>query len=282
MSRTRSSIAGRVDVTTMMLRDQRITVRIYIPADYERTDHEYPVLYMFDAHNLFDRTTSTYDKEWGVDETMEWIGADTEYTPAIVAAIDAPQTRYERFAMYSLGQWDFRTEPGARRLKAIEGYGDQTAEFLMKKVKRHVERTYRASRDRDQVGVGGSSMGGYMSLYIAARYPQLVSKVIAFSPVLLDFPLRGDELREYIVRAGADLPQRFYLEMGDRERIDFANARQLVDHFDEVTMMLEQAGHREVFARIIPGGRHDERHWAKQFPGAFLWTFYRVEPEPWV
>lgn len=266
----------------MLLRDRRVTVRIYIPADYEWTDHDYPVLYMFDGHNLFDRTTSTYDKEWRVDETMQWVASDTEYTPAVVAAIDAPQSRYERFAMYSLGEWDFRLTSTGRRLKRIEGYGDQTAAFLMETVKGYVERTYRVSRNREDIGIAGSSMGGYMSLYIAARYPQLVSKVIAFSPVLLDFPLRGWELRDYIVQTGARLPQRFFLEMGDRERIDFANSRELVDHFEEVQLMLQRAGHSDVFARIIPRGRHDERHWANQFPGAFLWAFYGVEPDPWV
>lgn len=259
-----------------------MTVRIYLPPDYETSDTDYPVLYMFDGHNLFDRTTSTYDKEWRIDETMEWIAADTPYSPAIVVGIDAPQTRYERFEMYSVGTWEFRTAPTGRRLKVVNGYGDETADFLMKTVKRYVERTYRAARDRDRVGVGGSSMGGYMSLYVAARFPKLVSKVIAFSPVLMDFPLRGWEVRDYIVRAGAQHPARFYLEMGDREQVEFANSRMLVEHLEEVRMTLVEAGHTEIFARVIPRGRHDEKHWAKQFPAAYLWAFHGVEPEPWI
>ena len=189
--RQRSTVAGRIDVTSMLLRDQRVTVRIYLPADYEWSDRDHRVVYMFDAHNLFDRTTSTYNKEWRVDEFMEGLSAAGVYEPAIVVGIDAPQNRYDRFAMYSIGEWEYRRRPDTRRLHRIHGFGDETAAFLMRTVKRYVEKTYRASRDRERIAVAGSSMGGYMALYVGARFQQQVSKVMAFSPVLMDFPMRG-------------------------------------------------------------------------------------------
>ena len=122
---TRSSVAGRVDLTAVLFRDQRLTIRTYLPADYEWTDRDYRVIYMFDAYNLFDRTTATYHKEWRIDETMEQFSAQG-VEPAIVAAIDAPRTRFERFAMYSVGQWDYRKVPDGRRLRRIDGYGRST------------------------------------------------------------------------------------------------------------------------------------------------------------
>ena len=259
----------------MLLRDRRVTVRIYLPADYEWSTDQYRVLYMFDGHNLFDRTTATYHKEWRIDESMEQLAAEGEYAPAIVAAIDAPQTRYERFAMYSVGQWDYRKTPNGRRLRHIEAYGDETAAFLMEQVKPYVEATYRASPKREWVGVGGSSMGGYMSLYLAARYPELIGACLAFSPVVMDFPMRGYELRDYIVRAG-NTDQRFYLDMGDREKLEFCGPADLVDHLDELRRMLQEAGHQHVVSRLIEGGRHDERSWSKRFRDAYLWAFFDV------
>jgi len=281
MARTRSSIAGRVDVTALLFEGRRVTVRVYLPPDYEGGRRRYPVLYMFDGHNLFDRTTSTYNKEWRVDETMEWIAAETTHSPAIVVGIDAPQTRHERFAMYSLGQWDLRNSSRGRRQGRIVGYGERTAQFLLGDVKAYIERVYRASPDRDEVGVGGSSMGAYMALYCATVSPHLVSKVIALSPVLLDFPMRGDRMRGLIAANKASRSQRYFLQMGDRERLDYASPTQLVDHLWQVRDALAGAGHRELYARVIPRGRHDEHSWAKQFPGAYLWAFHGVEPEPW-
>lgn len=271
----RSTVAGRIDVTSMLLRDRRVTVRIYLPADYEWNDEEYRVLYMFDGHNLFDRTTATYHKEWEIDESMESLAKQGEYPPAIVAAIDAPQTRYERFSMYSVGEWDYRKSPGGRRLRHIRGYGDETAEFLMGQVKSHVETTYRASRKREWVGVGGSSMGGYMSLYLAARYPDLVGSCLAFSPVIMDFPMRGYEMRDYIIQTGPT-DQRFYLDMGDREKLEFCGPAELAGHLDELRLMLDEAGQRHVVSRLIAGGRHDERSWSRRFLDAYLWAFFDV------
>lgn len=276
--RQRSTVAGRIDVTSMLLRDRRVTVRIYLPADYEWTDRENRVVYMFDAHNLFDRTTSTYNKEWRVDEFMEGLTLSGDHEPAIVVGIDAPQNRYDRFAMYSIGEWDYRRGPDTRRLHRISGYGEQTADFLMRTVKRYVERTYRASRDRERIAVAGSSMGGYMALYVGARYQRQVSKVMAFSPVLMDFPMRGYLLRDLIVRTGVTDPQRIYADMGDREVLDFCGSAQLVDHLEEVRLTLEEAGHTDLRTRIVAGDRHDERAWARRFPAAYLWVFDGLEP----
>ena len=260
-------------MTSMLLRDRRVTVRIYLPADYEWSGRDYRVVYMFDAHNLFDRTTSTYNKEWRIDEFMETLAAEGRYEPAIVVGIDAPQNRYDRFAMYSIGEWEYRRRPDARRLQRIAGYGDETADFLMRTVKGYVEKTYRACRDRDRVAVAGSSMGGYMALYVGARYQRQVSKVMAFSPVLMDFPMRGYLLRDEIVRAGAREPQRIYADMGDREVLDFCGSRELQDHLEEVRLTLEEAGHTDVLTRLVTGDRHDERAWARRFPPAYLWVF---------
>lgn len=277
--RQRSTVAGRIDVTSMLLRDQRVTVRIYLPADYEWSDRDHRVVYMFDAHNLFDRTTSTYNKEWRVDEFMEGLSAAGVYEPAIVVGIDAPQNRYDRFAMYSIGEWEYRRRPDTRRLHRIHGFGDETAAFLMRTVKRYVEKTYRASRDRERIAVAGSSMGGYMALYVGARFQQQVSKVMAFSPVLMDFPMRGYVLRDEIVRAGVSQPQRIYADMGDREVLDFCGPRELQDHLEEVRLTLQQAGHSQVRTRVAAGDRHDERSWARRFPGAYLWAFDGVEAD---
>lgn len=270
---TRSSIAGRVDITALLFRDQRLTVRTYLPADYDWTDRDYRVIYMFDAHNLFDRTTATYHKEWRIDETMEQFAVEG-VEPAIVAAIDAPPRRFERFCMYSVGEWDYRKVPDGRRLRRIEGYGDQTAAFLMGDVKDYIEATYRARRDRAHIAVAGSSMGGYMSLYVASQYPDLVSKAMAFSPVMMDFPMRGFEVRDEVAK-GVRSDQRIYMDMGDRERLEFCGPTDLVDHLEELRLMVD--GRAEVFTQLAAGA-HDERAWSKRFPQAYLWAFDGVMP----
>ena len=277
--RHQHTISGRVDVTALAHRGRRVTVRTYLPPDFETSGATYPVLYMFDGHNVFDVRTSTFNQEWGVDEAMERLHTEGRPT-AVVVAIDAPGDRYERYAMYSIGEWDYRRTPGGRRLRHISGDGAATADFLLGDVRSYAERTYGVAGDRDRVGIAGSSMGGYMALYCAARHSERVSRVLAFSPVVLDHPMRGQVLREYLRERGAPLPQRIYLDMGDDEHLDYvASPGDLVDSLAALRDDLLAAGHRDVTTRVIPGGTHSERSWGARFPRVFRWA-YAGDPLP--
>ena len=59
---------------------------LYLPDYYDETpDEHYPVLYMFDGHNVFFDSDATYGKSWGMKEFME-----ENRVPLIIAA--APTT----------------------------------------------------------------------------------------------------------------------------------------------------------------------------------------------
>lgn len=272
------SISGRVDVTSMLLNDQRVGVRTYLPADYEWSDRSYRVIYMFDGHNLFDVRTSTYNQEWQIDETMERL-AQQELEPAIVVGIDAPFDKFRRYAMYTVGDWAYRLRPDRRVVRHIHGEGEATAAFLLEDVRAATERRYRVRTDRAGIGVGGSSMGGYMSLFCAARYPDLVGNVIAMSPVVAVEPMRDSGLLGILRDAGAPQPQRMWLDMGDMEELAYIESPdQLVANLWEVVGVLRSAGHRDLAAHVIPGADHTERSWAARFEAAYRWVFDDVAP----
>jgi alpha-glucosidase len=48
---------------------------LYLPENYTQTTKKYPVLYLHDAQNLFDATTS-YAGEWQIDETLDSLKAE--------------------------------------------------------------------------------------------------------------------------------------------------------------------------------------------------------------
>ena len=62
------------------------TIRVYLPPDYKSDNKRYPVVYMLDGQNLFDRKTS-FSGEWGVDETMNTL-AENHQQEAMVIGID--------------------------------------------------------------------------------------------------------------------------------------------------------------------------------------------------
>ena len=56
------------------------TLHIYLPNDYYQSDERYPVVYMFDGHNLFLNSDATYGKSWGLaeflnhyDKKLDWL-----------------------------------------------------------------------------------------------------------------------------------------------------------------------------------------------------------------
>jgi predicted alpha/beta superfamily hydrolase len=47
-----------------------------------------------------------------------------------------------------------------------------------------VDQTYRTKKDRDNTGIGGSSLGALISIYSGFLYPEVYSKLLIFSPSL--------------------------------------------------------------------------------------------------
>ena len=63
---------------------ERRRVYIYLPDEYyEKPKRQYPVLYMFDGHNVFYDEDATYGKSWGVADYLDYTD-----TPLIVAAVE--------------------------------------------------------------------------------------------------------------------------------------------------------------------------------------------------
>ena len=46
-------------------------LHIYVPDGAFRSKKRYPVMYMFDGHNLFDDEEATYGKSWGLKDYLE-------------------------------------------------------------------------------------------------------------------------------------------------------------------------------------------------------------------
>ena len=46
----------------------------------------------------------------------------------------------------------------------------------------HIDATYRTFTDRRHRATSGLSMGGFMSLWLSARYPQLIGSASSFNP----------------------------------------------------------------------------------------------------
>ena len=273
-----STVVGRVDIFHLLRDGERRAVRVYLPPDYESQTRSYPVIYMFDGHNLFDRRTSSFDQEWRVDNIMEQLFREDPMLPAIVVGVDPDPATVARYREYSIGEWQLPRLVDNPEPQTVVGTGYLTAEFLCDQVKPWIERTYRVSRDRQDTAIAGSSMGGYMSLFMGARYPETFHKVLAFSPAILDYPMRAEQLRSLVAASETKWEQRIYLDMGTAEELEYVtDPTELVTSLEPMRRALNASGRFDVTMRIVAGAKHDEDAWARRFPQVFRWAFHNDE-----
>jgi len=140
--------------------------RIFLPPDYETGQKRYPVIYYFHGHG--DRyTLEKYDH--GTD-TVPKIARFVAHHDAIVVAVDGYVPEHDT-GFYGGSPWDARKDGGTY---------DFGAYFL--EMVAHVDATYRTRTSRRYRATCGLSMGGFMSLYLSARYPQTIGSASAFNP----------------------------------------------------------------------------------------------------
>ena len=223
---------------------------IYLPASYKKNpDRRYPVLYMFDGHNVFFDSDATYGKSWGMKKYM-----DHSRTELIIAAVECSHDPYHgRLKEYS--PYDFKD----RKLGEFKGYGQTTMEWLIHDFKNEIDTHFRTLPDRENTFIAGSSMGGLMSLYAVLAYNEYFSGAAALSPSIWTNPTCIEQL---IKTANIHPDTRIYMDYGSRE-MDFR--KKMKTQFRKVTSLLLSKG---IFltSRIVPYGDHCEACWEAQIP----------------
>jgi len=220
----------------------RRDILIYLPASYEKSDKPYPVLYMHDGQNLFDPATS-FAGEWGVDSALA--KAPRKGRKAIVVGI--PNAGIERIREYS---------PFADT-RIGGGKGDVYLDWIEQTIKPLIDERYRTVQGPEGTGIGGSSLGGLISLYAFFRSPARYGFVAALSPALWF----GDGQIFRFVQSAAYVRGRIYLDVGTREgEGTLANALQMRD------LLLEKGYQRgrDLMWVEDKGGVHNEAAWGRR------------------
>lgn len=252
----------RFDVTVPVLPgDGPRTAYLYLP-DYYEEDRErrFPVLYMFDGHNLFSDDEATYGKSWGLLDYLE-----REGVPLIVAAVECHHGHNnERLVEYC----PFTCEmPG---IGPIRGRGRATMEWLTKTFKPMVDAMAPTLPDRGHTFIAGSSMGGLMSLYAVTKYNAIFSRCAALSPSIW---FGAEQLDKLLATARLRKGTVVYMDYGERE---LSRRSGTAGRFGQTAARLMDRG-ALVTARIVPGGEHNEASWERQVPFFMETLFYDLE-----
>ncbi len=236
------------------------TLVVYVPPGYEHNPQKhYPVLYMHDGQNLFDPATAFGGNEWRLDDTAEELIERGAIEPLIIVGI------------YNTGEQRINEYTPTPDAKLGGGKADLYGRMLVEEVKPFIEKTYRTVRGAENTGLGGSSLGGLVTLHLGLKYPNVFGKLAVLSPsVWWDNKVI---LRE-IEQLPAKPPLKIWLDMGTAE-----GGMSLED-----TEMLRDAmrakgwsvGNDLAYSEI-EGATHSEKSWAERV-GPFLQFLFPALP----
>ena len=73
-----------------------MTVWVWLPPEYETAPGKrFPVLYMHDGQNLFDKALTGYNQEWGMDEAIPRMVRQGDLRSWVVVGVQSPRERYQ-------------------------------------------------------------------------------------------------------------------------------------------------------------------------------------------
>jgi predicted alpha/beta superfamily hydrolase len=220
---------------------------IYLPPGYgDRADLRYPVLYMQDGQNLFDPERAFIPgQHWRLAEAADEAIAARTARPMIIVGID--NMGASRIDEYT---------PTHDTIRQAGGRASDYARFLLEEVKPAIDARFLSQPDGPSTAIGGSSLGGLLSLYLGLTHPEAFSAVAAMSPSVW-----WDDRHILPVVDAFSGPRhpRLWLDIGGREgREALENTRLLRDR------LTAHGWGDHLHYYEDRRGDHSERAWAKR------------------
>jgi predicted alpha/beta superfamily hydrolase len=189
--------------------DSRLTEKhhdliVYLPPMYKTAgDRHFPVLYMQDGQNLFDPETSFIPGNyWRMGETADGLIEAGTIEPLIIVGI------------YNTGERRIDEYTPVEDSRLGGGHADAYGRMLVVELKPFIDAEYRTLPGARHCGLGGSSLGGLVTLYLGLRYSDVFSRLAVISPSVW-------WRRRAILKTVAALPQkpelRIWLDIGSKE-----------------------------------------------------------------
>jgi predicted alpha/beta superfamily hydrolase len=235
---------------------------VYLPPGYDAATGSYPVLYLQDGQNLFDPATAFAGQDWAADITADHLIASGAIEPLILIGIY--NTGVRRISEYTPTKDEHRRKGGK---------ADRYAKMMAHELKPFIDRHYRTRRGAQHTGVGGSSLGGLVSLKAGLLYPRVFGRLAIVSPSVW---WHNRSILDVVRSYQGDQHARIWLDAGTEEG-EFPG--QVIADLELLRAALLEKGWREgVDLRYgeFQGAGHNERAWAARFGDVLQYLFPRV------
>ena len=213
-----------------------------------------PLLILHDGQNLFEPDRAHRPgHHWQVAETAAALIDDGRIPPMVIAGVD--HGAEDRIIEMTPTEGD---HPGA-------GKAWRYGRFIMEELVPYLQIKYDVDAGAGQLAMGGSSLGGLVTLAIAQQYPARFGRLLLMSPSLwwdAAMMLRRAKRQKLVPDT------RVWLDAGLQEgRQTAANVRRLR------RLLTDQLDAGNVAGIEDPEGDHSEDAWHRRLPQALTWLF---------
>ena len=238
------------------------TILVYLPPGYRaRAVRRYPVLYLQDGQNVFDKATS-FGEEWHVDECAQRLIEAGEIEPLIIVAI------------YNTGEHRLDEYTPTKVEGKGGGQADQYGRMLVEEIKPLVDGKYKTLPSAASTGLGGSSLGGLLTMHLGLRCPTVFNRLAVLSPsVWWD----NRAIVREVNQLGAKLPLKIWLDAGTGEGQDVvADARALRDALQAKGWVPDH----DLRYLEAEGAQHNEGAWGSRIGEVLKWLYPPTKTAP--
>lgn len=246
-------------------------VDVWLPGGFDADASErYPVIYMHDGQMMFhhaDSSLAGMDVFWDVDKVMTRLISSDEIRPAIVVSVwmadwdkGARGAEYMPQKAVTTQVWNKMRE-GNSKWSAKEGgdviSSDNYLRFLVSELKPFIDRTWPTLTGSADTFVVGSSMGGLISAYAIAEYPDVFGGAACMST---DWTIgEGTVARWFNDHWPAPGANRIYFDYGTETMDAYYEPYQT--QMDEVMRKYGYTEDQDWVTRRFEGADHSPRSW---------------------
>lgn len=225
-------------------------INVYVPPGYDDGDRRYPVLYMQDGQNLYDPEKSFGGAVWQADESAQRLILEGSVEPLIIVGIHNTSRRIDEYTP---------VKSTSGKMRGRGGHAENYGRMIIEELKPFIDKEYRTKPEREFTGLGGSSLGGLVSLYLGFSRPDVFSRLAVLSPAVW---WANNQIIREAAKIGERLPLRIWLDIGKREG---SRIKHQVRALKEILLADGWTDGLDFAYFEFLEARHDESAWAARF-----------------
>jgi predicted alpha/beta superfamily hydrolase len=246
------------------------TAYVYLPKSYD-SNKSYPVLYMHDAHNLFDDKTATYGHSWKIMEAFE----ENDLPELIVCGVNCAEglSRLDEYSPFVDTNLKHTYSDAVNR--DVGGLGDVYLDWLVHTFKPIIDERYNTKPEQEYTAIMGSSMGGLISAYAAFKYSDVFSRIGAVSTAYF---FAWEQMKALLIDGKLENIITFYSDVGDNETSGDHDISQVyLDLNAEASKVLKEKLGDKFKYQVIKDGIHSETSWSTRVASIIKYLYSDIK-----